>query len=182
MSRIKAVNPNDATGKTKELFEIVQKKFGKVPNLLRTFGNSPAALEAYLKFSDALAGGVLNAKVREQIALAVAETNECEYCLSAHSVIGRMIGLEDDEIVRSRQVSSADPKIDELLKFSSRIVKKHGFVTNEDLRDVRAAGYGDEEITEAVVNVALNILTNYLNHVAQTEVDFPKVSALQKTA
>ena len=182
MSRIEPVNPNKATGKTKELFNGIQKKLGKVPNILKNLGNSHAALDAYLKFSDSLASGKLSPKLREQIAITVAETNGCEYCLSAHSAIGKMVGLEDDEIVRNRQVRSSVPKVDALLKFASRVVKKRGLLTDEDVQEVRAAGWSDEEIVEAIANVSLNIFTNYFNHIAQTEVDFPKVCSLETVA
>ena len=178
MARINPLAPNNAAGKTKELYDVVQKKLGRVPNLMQTLGNSPVALEAYLNFSNTLSRGVLEPKVREQIALAVAETNECEYCLSAHCAIGKMVGLEDDEIVRSRQVSSKDPKVDALLKFAQRIVKKRGLVSDEDFFDVSQAGNSNEEITEVIAHVTMNIFTNYFNHVAGTQVDFPTVPAL----
>lgn len=182
MARIQPVEPNEATGKSKELLDAVQKKLGRVPNLLKTLANSPAALQSYLSQSDAFTHGVLTPKVREQIALAVAETNDCEYCLSAHSAIGKMVGLEDDEIVRSRQVTSDNRKVDALLKFATRIVKKRGFLTNEDLRDVREAGNSEAEVSEVVAVVVLNIYTNYFNHIAQTEIDFPKVDKLEKVS
>ena len=93
MNRITQLDPAQATGKTKQLFDGVQAKLGVVPNLFRVFGNSTAALEGYLNFSGALAGGVLNAKVREQIALAVAEINDCTYCRSSHTYIGGKAAL-----------------------------------------------------------------------------------------
>ena len=176
MPRIRAIDPQEATGKAKELLDGVKAKIGMVPNLMRTFANSPAALEAYLSFSGALSSGALSAKLREQIALAVADANRCEYCLSAHTAIGRMVGLNDNELAASRQAKSSDSRTEAALTFAHEIVVKRGEISDGDLAAVRAAGYGDAEITEIVANVALNILTNYFNHIAQTVVDFPKVS------
>lgn len=176
MPRLNAIDPKEATGKAKELLDGVKTKIGMVPNLMRTFANSPAALEGYLNFSGALGGGLLNAKLREQIALAVADANNCEYCLSAHTAIGKMVGLNENELVASRRASSEDAKTNAALMFAHQIVVKRGEVDDTDVQTVRAAGFSDGEITEIIANVALNIFTNYFNHVAQTVVDFPKVS------
>lgn len=176
MPRLNAIDPKEATGKAKELLDSVKAKIGMVPNLMRTFANSPAALDGYLNFSGALSGGSLSTKLREQIALTVADANACEYCLSAHTAIGKMVGLNETELVASRHAGSSDPKTDAALKFAHQLVAKRGEVLDSEIAAVRAAGYNDGEITEIVANVALNILTNYFNHVAQTVVDFPKVS------
>ncbi|MBS1811155.1 MAG: carboxymuconolactone decarboxylase family protein [Acidobacteria bacterium] len=176
MPRLNAIDPKEATGKAKELLDSVKAKIGKVPNLMRTFANSPTALEAYLNFSGTLGGGVLNAMLREQIALTVADANACEYCLSAHTAIGKMVGLDEDELAASRRAASADAKTEAALKFAHQIVVKRGEVLDSEVQAVRAAGYSDAEITEIVAHVALNIFTNYFNHVAQTVVDFPKVN------
>ncbi len=175
MPRLNAIDPKAATGRTKELLDGVKAKIGMVPNMMRTYANSPAALEGYLNFSGALAGGLLDAKLREQIALTVADANSCEYCLSAHTAIGKMVGLDENEIVASRQASSGDAKTDAALKFAHQIVIKRGEILDSEIQAVREAGYADGEIVEIVANVALNIFTNYFNHVAQTVVDFPKV-------
>lgn len=175
MPRLNAIDPKTATGKAKELLDGVKAKIGMAPNLMRTYANSPAALEGYLNFSGALEGGLLDAKLREQIALTVADANSCEYCLSAHTAIGKMVGLNESEIVSSRQASSGDAKVDAALKFAHQIVVKRGEVLDSEVQAVREAGYTDGEIVEIVANVALNIFTNYFNHVAQTVVDFPKV-------
>lgn len=175
MPRLNAVDPKDATGKAKELLDGVKAKIGMVPNLIRTFANSPAALEGYLNFSSALGGGSINARLREQIALTVADANSCEYCLSAHTAIGKMVGLNENELVASRRATATDARTDAALKFAHQIVVKRGEVLDSDVHAVRAAGYNDGEIVEIVANVALNVFTNYFNHVAQTVVDFPKV-------
>lgn len=176
MPRLNAIDPQQATGKTKELFDGVKAKLGKVPNLMRTFGNSPAALEAYLNFNGALGNGLLTAKLREQIALTVADANRCEYCLSAHTAIGKMVGLTATDLVESRNASTDDAKTNAALVFAQQVVAKRGELDDADVQAVRAAGFNDGELTEIIANVALNIFTNYFNHIAQTVVDFPKVS------
>lgn len=177
-SRITALDPINATGQTAALFTAVKGKLGMVPNLMRTLGHSPAALEAYLGFSATLGKGVLPAAVREQIALTVAETNSCDYCLAAHSLLGKGAGLTSDAITAARRGSAADTKVDALLKFAASVVEARGLVSDEALATVRTAGASDAEIIETVAHVALNILTNYTNHIAQTVVDFPKAAAL----
>jgi uncharacterized peroxidase-related enzyme len=175
MSRITAINPVQATGKAKQLLDAVQSKLGLTPNLTRALANSPAALEAYLNFSGALASGALHASVREQIALAVAEMNLCAYCLSAHTAIGAMVGLKPEVITGARSASAADPKTDAILKLARAIVVQRGEISEGDFDSARQAAITDGEVAEVVANVALNIFTNYFNHVAQTDIDFPKV-------
>lgn len=175
MQRLAAINPAEATGKAKQLLDGVQAKIGMTPNLMKTLAAGPAALEGYLNFSAALSTGALDAKLREQIALTVAQANSCEYCLSAHSAIGKMVGLKPEEIAASREGHSADTRRQAGLQFAQAVVVERGQVSNDALARVRAAGYADGEIAEIVANVAINIFTNYFNHVAQTDVDFPRV-------
>ena len=181
MSRLTQIAPDTATGNTKELLDAVKSKLGLIPNMVRAMANSPAALDAYVQFSGALAGGSLSARNREQIALAVGQVNECNYCLSAHSALGKMAGLTPDQIRDSRQGTAADGKTDALLHFARKLVETRGQVSDGDVNAVRQAGFTDGEIAEAVANVALNIFTNYFNHVADTDIDFPKADALLAT-
>lgn len=174
--RLSALNPKEAQGKTKELLDAVQAKLGIVPNLMRTLAHSPAALEAYLQFSGALAKGVLDVKSREAIALAVSQANKCQYCISAHTFIGGKSGMQEAEILENRKGSAADPKLDAILKFSVLVVKSRGMVNDDEVEALRGAGVSDAEIAEIVANISLNLYTNYFNHVSQTEVDFPKIA------
>jgi uncharacterized peroxidase-related enzyme len=175
MNRIAQLDPVQATGKTKQLFEAVQTKLGVVPNLLRVLGVSPAALEGYLNLNEALAAGSLNARIREQIALVVAEGNMCTYCLSAHTYIGGKVGLTEKDIAEARHARAASEKTDAILKLARSLVVQRGELNDADLEQARAAGLTDADIVETVANVALNIFTNYVNHVARTVVDFPEV-------
>ena len=182
MQRITAVNPAEAIGKAKQLLDGVQAKLGMTPNLMKTLATAPAALEAYLHFGAALNTGTLDAKFREQIALTVAQANSCEYCLSAHSAIGKMVGLKPEEILASREAHAQDAKRNAGLKFAQTLVVQRGEVSDQALADVKAAGFTDGEVTEVVANVAINIFTNYFNHVARTDVDFPNVGVSLQAA
>ncbi len=181
MSRLKAVQPENATGKTKELLDAVQAKLKITPNMTRVMANSPAVLQGYLGFSGALGTGALDAKLREQIALEVAEQNSCQYCLSAHTAIGKMTGLTDSEIEAARDARSNSQKNEAALKFARELVAAQGRVGSAEIDAVRKAGFSDGEIAEIIAHVALNIFTNYFNNAAEVEVDFPKI-ALRKSA
>ena len=158
------------------LLEAVKKLLGVVPNMFRVISNSPAALEGYLGLNGALAKGLLDAKTRERIALTVAELNGCDYCLAAHTYLGKNLAkLDDEELSANRRGESADPKADAALSFASKVVRERGHVSAEDVQTVKAAGYSDGQVIEIVLHVALNTLTNYVNEVVKTEVDFPKV-------
>ena len=161
------------------LLQAVQKQLGSVPNLFRVVGNSPAALEGYLGLNGALAKGKLDAKTRERIALAVAEVNGCGYCLAAHTYLGKNLAkLDDAEIAANRSGTSNDVKAAAAVRFAAKVVAARGHVATSDLDAVRAAGYGAAEILEMVAHVALNTLTNYVNEVAGTAIDFPEVRAV----
>lgn len=175
MNRIPQLDPASATGKTKQLLDAVQAKLGIVPNLIRVLANAPAALEGYLNFSGALAEGNLTAKVREQISLTVAESNLCGYCLSVHSFLGGKAGLTESEIADARHAKAGTDKADGILKLARSIIVQRGEVSAADLKAARASGLTDGEMVETVANVAVNIFTNYLNHVAGTVIDFPEV-------
>lgn len=177
MPRLKAIETESAEPKAKMLLESVQKKMGMTPNMLRTMVHAPNVLEAYLGFSNALAAGVLSPKLREQIALTVGELNECRYCLSAHTALGKMVGLGDEEIADGRRGVSPDRKTDAVLKFARKVVTERGWVSDEDVASLRAAGTTDGEIAEIVATVSFNIFTNYFDHVAKPDVDFPEVEA-----
>ena len=176
MTRIAQLDPQTATGPVKTLFEGVHKKLGVVPNLFRVLGNAPAALQGYLGFSAALADGSFSPKLREQIALTVAETNRCTYCLSAHSFIGGKLGLSQQDLTDARMAAAVDPRTDAILKLAHSIVVQHGELGETGLEQARHAGLTDGEIVETVAHVALNTFSNYINHIAGTVIDFPEVT------
>jgi uncharacterized peroxidase-related enzyme len=182
MSRLQAVDPTAATGKAQALLEGVRNKLGLVPNMMRTMASSPAVLDGYLGLSGALGAGQLPASLREQIALAVAQANGCGYCLAAHSLLGSKAGLTDGDVAAARRGEATDPRDRAAIRFALAVVASRGGVDDAELGRVRGAGFGDGEIAEIVAHVALNVLTNYLNRVADTEIDFPKPPALASEA
>ena len=173
MPRLQPVNTDNADSTTATLLRTVEKKLGTVPNLIATMANSPAVANAYLGFSQSLTTGLLPSRLREQIALVVGETNDCGYCVAAHTALGKRAGLSDQETCDARRAVAADQTKAAALEFARKIVADRGIVSDSDVHQVRQAGYTDGEIAEIVAHVALNIFTNYFNHVAKTEVDFP---------
>lgn len=179
MSRINfPASVETAPAASQPLLEGVKATLGSAPNLFRLVALSPAALEGYLGLSGALGKGSLDARTRERIALAVAEYNGCGYCTSAHSFIGeKMASLTDVEIAANRDGTSTDARAAAAVGFAVKVVEARGRVSDADLAAVRLAGYSDADIVEIVLHVALNTLTNYVNEVAQTTIDFPVAHA-----
>ena len=180
MTRLKAINPEEATGKTKELFDAIQSKLGVVPNMMRTMGHSPALLEGYLTLNNLLSHGKLGAKTGELLALAIGETNSCDYCLSAHSYIGeKLVHIDANTLQNARQGNSADAKTEAILKFANILLNKQGRVSDADVDAVKTAGLTEGEIGEIIGHVGLNVLTNYFNNTAETAIEVPVANAGQ---
>ena len=131
MSRLPTpASTEEAPAAAQPLLQAVKKQLGVVPNLFRLVGTSPAALEGYLGLNGALAKGALEAPTRERIALAVAEINGCDYCLSAHSYLGKNLAkLSDAEIAANRNGGSADAKADAAVRFAVKLVNARGHVS-----------------------------------------------------
>jgi uncharacterized peroxidase-related enzyme len=156
--------------------QTVQKQLGVLPNLFRVVSHSPAALEGYLALNGALSKGSLDAKTRERIAIAIAQVNGCGYCLSAHAYLGKNLAkLDDVEIAANRAGKSNDPVADAAVRFAVNIVEKRGHIADAEFNAVKLAGFNEAQIVEIVLHVALNTLTNYVNEVAGTQIDFPTV-------
>jgi len=167
-----------APAASRAMLAAVKQQLGVAPNLFRMVGNSPAALEGYLGMFGALGKGALPAPTRERIALAVAEINACGYCLSAHTYLGKNLAkLDDAEMAANRSGASNDPKADAAVRFAAKVVRERGHISQRDFDAVKAAGYDDAQIIEIVQHVALNTWTNYINAIAETEIDFPVVAA-----
>lgn len=175
MPRIHPVDPATAEEKTQELLKGVQAQIGMVPNLMKTLGHSPAALEGYLNFNTALSQGVLCPKLREKIAVAMAGLNQCGYCASAHTAIGKNAGVEAAELKKNLQSESQDPQSQAALLFVNFVVNSRGQISDAELNPLRDAGFSDAEIVEIVGHIGLNIFTNYFNNVSGTSIDFPVV-------
>ena len=177
MSRLPAIDPDQAPACLQPILSDIHASLGAIPNLFRVATNSPASLDALAGAAGALSKGAIKAAAREAIALTVAEANGCDYCLSAHAVLGTGAGLSEVDIEDARHGRAADAKLNAILTFSRTLVINRGNVTNSDFAQLGRAGVTNGEIVEIVANVALNIFTNYLNKVADTEIDFPVVRA-----
>ncbi|MFZ6745639.1 carboxymuconolactone decarboxylase family protein [Undibacterium sp. JH2W] len=177
MSRISIPGVETSPAASQPLLAAVNQQLGMVPNLMKLVGNSPAALEGYLSLSGALAKGTLSAQLRERIALTIAEYNGCDYCLAAHAYLGKNLAkLSDADIDAARAAQAADTKTHAALQFARQVAEQRGRVSDTELANLRAAGFDEAAVIEIVLNVALNVLTNYVNNVAHTDVDFPKVN------
>lgn len=177
MSRIALPTAENTPAKSQPLLDGVKAQLGTVPNLFRLVALSPAALEGHLAFSGAL-NKTLDAKTRERIALAVAQVNGCDYCLSAHTYLAANLAkLDAAEIAANRLGHSNDARADAAVAFAKKVAEQRGKVVDADLAAVRLAGFTDAQIVEIVANVAINVLTNFVNNVAETDIDFPVVRA-----
>ena len=181
MARVAVIDPNTASGEAKQLLDAVQNGLGMVPNFIRVLANSPAALNAFLGIHGIAGAGSLDPKTRERIALAVAEQNACQYCVSAHTAIGKKVGLDNHEMLANRMGRSSDAKAEAALTFARALVEHTGQVSKVEFDAVRAAGHSDAEIIEIITHVAMNIFTNLLGKATQVEIDFPKIE-LNKVA
>jgi AhpD family alkylhydroperoxidase len=175
MPRLKALQKDEGLPKSQQLMADLESK-KMLLNIFRGMANSPAGLSFYLQGSGALKEGKLDAKTREAIALAVGQSNQCEYCLSAHTFLGKGAGLDENAIRNARLGRSEDPKLNAALALARKVVETRGAVSDTELSAARSAGLDDGEIVEVVANVALNIFTNYFNNLNQTDVDVPKVA------
>lgn len=177
MNRIPSIEPSDAPQNVAALYDAVKKKLGLVPNMVKSLGHSESALQGYLGLSGAVSGGKLRASTREKIALLLAEQNQCDYCLSAHTAIGGLMKIPSGELEAARRGESEDKKEQALLVLARHVLAKQGVVSEQTYASVVEAGVTQEEAVEVVANVALNVFTNYFNRFAQTEIDFPVVKS-----
>lgn len=180
--RISSIQPTAATGKAKELLDGIKAKIGLVPNIYKVIAQSPTGLEGVLQFSGALAGGSLDAATRERIALAVANVNGCDYCNAAHTAVAKSLKLPVDEIEANRQGRSSDPIADVAVAFARKVAVTRADIGEDDVQALRQAGYSDAQIVEIVLNVAFNVVTNYVNEAFKIEIDFPRVAPATRAA
>ena len=177
MSRLTIPSRDDAPAASQPILDAVHAQLGVVPNLFRLIATSPDALAAFTGFSGAMAK-TLDLKTRNRIALAVAQVNGCSYCLSAHSYLAlNLAKLSPEEIAANRAGGSTDPRADAAVRFAAAVARERGHVADADLAAVRLAGFTDAQMVEIVALVAENVFTNFLNEVAQTDIDFPVVRA-----
>lgn len=170
MIRINPVaNPE---GKSSELLAMVQKKMGRTPNMMKTLANSPTALEFYLSASAVLGGSSIDLQDRERLALLSAKKNQCAYCESAHTAIAKGAKVSESEIAAAKQGSSANARSQALLNLSALIIEKRGHLNDKEFKQAKDAGLSDAEILDVIAISCFNLYTNYVNHIANPEIDF----------
>lgn len=170
MSRI-PLNTHDTTG----LLAQIHQAFGATPNMFKAVSHSPAALRSMWGSFGALGAGKLGTKLGEQIAVAIADRNDCAYCLAAHTALGRKAGASAEDMRAAQAGQSDDPKTAAALRFAVAVVSQRAQIDDEQVQDLRAAGFNDEEVVEIMAHVALNLFTNYVNVAFKIPVDFPAV-------
>jgi len=175
MNRITVITAGNASAEQSEMLDGIKRQLGMVPNFLRVFANSPVALRGFLGLYGIVGNGSLDHLTQERIALALAQQNNCEYCVSAHTAIGRKAGLTGDEIAAARAGSSDDAKAAVAVKLAKSLMAEKGEISTADLMEARAAGYDDAAIVEIITHVGMNFLTNLLGKASRVEIDFPKV-------
>ena len=179
MSRLSVPSLDAAPEGSKATLDAVNKQLGVVPNLFRLIGSSPAALTGFVSFQGALSKA-FDVKTRERVALAIAQVNGCDYCLSAHTYLGlNMAKISPEEIASNRQGASGDAKANTIVAFATKVAKDRGHVGEADIKAVRDAGVTDAQIVELIGLIAENTFTNLLNEVAKTDIDFPVVRATE---
>lgn len=176
MARLKPIKPEHAKGELGELYSTIEKGMGKVPNIFQYMGNSPLAVKAYLNLAAALEKSSFSKEERELIALAVSEANHCNYCLAAHSALGKAAGVKEKNLLDARHWKGESPRVTTVLQFSKKYVDKKGFVSDEDFRQLKDAGLSDKEVVDLFLIVMATMFTNYFNHLNETPVDFPAVT------
>ncbi len=182
MARLKYNDLNSAPEKSKPHLEATQKKLGSIPNIFKALANSPAALGTYGAINNALAESQLTPQIKESIALIMAETNSCQYCLSAHTLIGGKAGLSASDIASAREGTATDPKTKAILKLVKAILASTGHISDAEFNEAKTAGVTDGEFAEICAVIGLNYFTNLFNSVSQNDVDFPKVELRNKKA
>jgi uncharacterized peroxidase-related enzyme len=177
MSRLTAPSPKDVSDGAKGILDNVGTQFGFVPNMFQTLASNPTVLDVVMTLQGTLSR-VLDAKTRHTIALAVSQTNDCDYCLAMHTYVSSELGgMSGDDIGLARAGSSIDPKRAAVARFAQQVVESRGQVSDADLAAVRDAGYTDSQIL-AIITVAVQVqLTNFINNVNQTDIDIPAVDS-----
>lgn len=173
MPRLKITTAGEAQGEVKSIYDAVQGKFGMIPNLIQALGTSPVALKAYVTLDAIISGGALSPAEREIVRLVVSQVNQCDYCLAAHTLVGQAAGLSREELLAVRRGESGNPRYAALAAFTKSVVERKGFVTEAELEDLRTAGYQDSDVGEIVAIIAQKTISNYFNHIHETELDFP---------
>ena len=180
MKSLKVVSNQQADDSTKAIFAAIKKKVGRVPNLYAAMGNSPQLLAGFLAFEDTLKQGTFSAKENEAIALAVSQAYGCNYCLAAHSAIGKILGYAENEVIDIRRGTSANRKLNALTSLATELTEKRGKASAEAINNFLSAGYTNQSLAELIGMVAIRSITNYIYSNGDFEIDFPIVKPIEE--
>ena len=182
MQRLNSVNPQVAQGRTKKLLDTVEQAFAVIPNTTKVMANSPAVLNSFLAFSTAMGEAKIGEKLHNQVKLGTSETNSCDYCTSILSAVAPSAGLSADDVLAGRTGNSEDYQTKAALSFANDVLESRGKVSDMQIASVRDAGFDDAEIVEIVASVVLGCFTNFINNVADTELDIPQAEPVEACA
>ena len=180
MARIQPIDPENTSGKTKEILDALDADFGIVPNIFKTMANSPSTLLAYHSMLDALEDASIGPVIREKISLAISEKNHCQYCTAAHVVMAKDLGIDDVDIQKARLGEGSTDRENAILELALAIMDNHGLIRHNEIENARNNAISDAEICEIVAVVAKSMFANYFNHVAQTDIDFPEAPVIHR--
>ncbi|AZQ63997.1 carboxymuconolactone decarboxylase family protein [Flammeovirga pectinis] len=178
MKVLKALKLDQVDESTQEVFVAIKQKVGMLPNLYAAIGNSSELLKGFLSFASTLEAGIFTPKENEAIALAVSQENNCNYCLSAHSALGKMVGFSEEELIEIRKGEITDSKFKALIKLASELTANKGNASQESIENFLAQGYSHKALTELIGMVVLRSFTNYIFSNGDFEIDFPQVKSL----
>lgn len=173
MSRIEPVSEGHAEPSAQPILNMIQKRFGRLPNMFQNMANSPATLQAFASLSECCEKTSLPPKLRHEIELVMAEANACTYCIAAHSQLAKAMRFTEQDILQARRGIANDPKSQAILSFCKAVVEKKGSVSDQEVQLLRDQGVSDKELCEILLVINFNMFTNYFNKIADTEVDFP---------
>lgn len=167
----------DVSEANRTIFDNLQKKLGFVPNLYAYFAKNETALGDYLQFQNRKSS--LSGKEREIINLVTSQINGCRYCQSAHTAIGKMHGLSDEQILEIRSGhASFNTRFEALAAFTAAVVNKRGRITQEETKSFFAAGYTEANMIDVIIVIGDKIISNYLHNFTGFEIDFPLAEEL----
>lgn len=176
--RLNSIEPEAAEGKVAAIYGQVKSRMGMVPNLFKGLANSPQALEAYLELDRLIGDGSLTPVEQQLVRMVASVHNGCTYCVAAHTLGLKGAGMSDEDILEVRRGQSEDPKLQALITFTQETLATKGFVSDDDLAAIRAAGYKDANIADLMVVIAQKALSNYFNHIHDTVLDLPPAPPL----
>jgi uncharacterized peroxidase-related enzyme len=180
MKTLQALTPEQVDESTREVFGVITKKVGMLQNLYAAMGNSPQLLNGFLAFEAALKQGVFSAKENEAIGLAVSEANGCNYCLAAHSAIGKMVGFSEEEVLDIRKGIISNEKINALISLATALTENRGKASQDSIDTFLSVGYTHQALAELIGMVAVRSITNYIFSNGAFDIDFPQAVPLEE--